>query len=121
MKHIMQKAIGNRIGPDGGITKVIERGGTRPASGMGLREESGCLYENVSKCLVVNSPCTNSNNCYAIICRLCEEQLDLENKIVDITKNPTSKYLGTSARTLHARSREHIDLYNAKKHKQCAI
>ena len=93
---------------------MIEHGGIRLASGMGLREESGCLYENISKCLVVNSPCTNSNNCYAIICRLCEEQLDLENEIVDIIKNPTSKYIGTSARTLHARSREHIDLFNAK-------
>ena len=40
--------------------------------------------------------------------------MNLDEEIMEITKYQGKKYVGTSARTMHARSKEHLDLLNSK-------
>ena len=120
LKKAIERVVEDKMGPDGGYTKVIEKGGEMISKGLGpMLETHGCEYENQGgACLVVKGSCTRARVCYRITCRICDERLELEyDDRVFKKDDPRLKYLGTTGRTAHNRSIEHQEGYIKRKPK----
>ena len=62
--------------------------------------------------------CTRAKVCYRIACRVCNERVELEEEDrVFHSDDQRLKYLGTTGRTAHNRSKEHQEGYIKKKPK----
>ena len=98
----VKKKIGSQIGPDGGVTKIVEMGGSSILSGMGKSDpfrKGGCQFEE--KCPISeNQSCTDARVVYQFDCKQCAENLD------DQTKLPV--YIGTTGHSAHKRAMEHM-------------
>ena len=87
---------------DGCLTKIVELAGKSITSGLARMEnfggDTGC-HMGSQKCLIASdADCRVNRAIYNIICQNCEG-------------NPSTKiarYVGTTGRTIHARSLEHI-------------
>ena len=120
LKRAIERVVEDKKGPDGGYTKVVEKGGDMISKGLGpMVLTEGCEYENQGgACLVVRGSCTRAKVCYRIICRICDERLELEyDDRVFKKDDPRMKYLGTTGRTAHNRSVEHQIGYLKRKPK----
>ena len=74
LKDRIQKHLNSITGPDGGQTKVIEKGGKSILAGLNSSKKSNiCPYNN--KCMVTKeNDCTNSRIVYQVICNNCQSQ-----------------------------------------------
>ena len=93
---------------DGCLTKVVELAGKSITSGLAKMEnfggDTGC-HMGPQKCLIASdADCRINRAIYNIICQNCEG-------------NPSAKvarYVGTTGRTIHARSLEHIQAIESR-------
>ena len=128
LKKEMVKTLENVRAPDGGLTKVVEKGG-KPVMG-GLQQSDpfkpdGCRFGD-SDCLVAQgADCNTMSAVYAITCNSCKERLEVSPSQLSPASRATwsagrrrappsaralnqcSQYIGQTGRTLHARSVEH--------------
>ena len=95
LKRSLERVVEDNKGPDGGYTKIVEKGGDLISKGLGpMSDTQGCEYaEQGGACLVTKGTCTRSKVCYRIICRICDERLELDiNDRVFKKDNPSCNF-----------------------------
>ena len=117
------------MGPDGGRTKVVEDGGVPISMGLKRRDphkSDKCIYNE--DCMVdVKNDCGVMNTCYSITCNKCPEETaevtapnpKQRARVTAGSRRKTSNkisakqnYIGTSGRSMHARSLDHMTAIN---------
>ena len=121
LKRKLSEALDNLRAPDGGKTKVIERGGRPVFSGIvegDPFQKEGCQYGE--ECIVEEGTnCAKVNTCYEIACTMCEgdkegggivRQGGSKAKWVAGRRRGVIKksYIGNTGRTLHGRAVQHM-------------
>ena len=114
----MSDTLRGMVGPDGGETQVIERGGKSILSSLKQNDPfkpNECIYKE--NCMVnKDEDCTQVGICYQVTCNTCEEEVidrapsDRQRAQVVAGRRrsrPVVQYIGQSGRTLHARADEH--------------
>ena len=97
-----KSTMNNRIGAEGGKTKLVEMGGKPITAGLSksvnFRGQQGCVFS--PKCNIdPEKDCRISRLVYEVECIQCTE---------DPNTTKRSLYLGTSGHLLHKRQMEHI-------------
>ena len=121
LKRTLSEALEKIKAPDGGKTKVIERGGKPVFAGVeegdpfqkpGCQYEEGCIVEEGTNCAQVNT-------CYEIACTMCESEQEwggvrspvgTQARWVAGRRRGVIKksYIGNTGRTLHGRAIQHM-------------
>ena len=111
LKNDLIHKIGQTIGPEGGFTKVVEDGGIPTSMGLKKRDHHSfekCIY-NKDYVVEKRKDCEQMNTCYMITCNTCSEEasniVKKESKVISNKQN----YIGTSGRSMLARSRNLLD------------
>ena len=110
----VQSKLKGFVGPDRGVTKVVERAGKRITIGLQKDDpfpKQGCMYDE--ECLM-GPGCNSTSTCYEIKCDECDDP----PQVVRPTQSPTqmtagsrrvrNKYIGQSGTTIHKRQRSHL-------------
>ena len=121
MKNRLSEALSKVRAPDGGRTKVVERGGKPVFAEIEEGDpfqKGGCIYgEN---CIVEEgTSCAKVNVCYEIACTMCEnEQSGGDNPRQGGSRARWAagrrrgvikkSYIGNTGRTLHGRAMQHM-------------
>ena len=98
LKEAVRSRISNLRSPDGGTTKIVERGGQSLLSGMGPKGVArNCPFTHT--CIVNEKwDCTTPNSIYRWDCGLCGEVPGGRDRI----------YIGTTSFSIHKRTMEHL-------------
>ena len=120
LKDAIRKRIGGLVGPDGGKTKLVEKGGRSIMAGLGVKMVHNCPYGTSCRTME-RTDCTIPNSVYLWDCLRCGPGPNVAS--ASTTTNDTNAtssmgptvpgrrmvYVGTTSFTLHKRTVEHWD------------